>query len=138
MTAEEILYNHKLKNTTCRKQVVEELLEKKSALSENEIKSAFEGPFDRVTFYRTLKTLEQKEVIHRIALNDGTIKYALNGHHHENEHIHAHFHCEKCDEVFCLEEEQTYFHVDLPDKFVKNDVFVVVEGVCAECVVDVS
>ena len=133
MTAEEILNAHDLKNTGCRKFILGELLKSDTALSENEIKDPFPELFDRVTFYRTLKTLEEKDIIHRIVLNDNTVKYALNRHHHDFEEMHSHFHCEKCDDVLCLS-GKTKFEAELPRDFIKREVYVVIEGLCAGCV----
>ena len=70
MNAEQILKYHRLKNTGCRKFIITELLQNDSALSENEIKQALPDLFDRVTFYRSLKTLEEYKIIHRIVLHD--------------------------------------------------------------------
>lgn len=102
MNAEQILKHHDLKNTGCRKFIINELLNIDSALSENEIKQAMPDLFDRVTFYRSLKTLEENNIIHRVVLQDSTVKYALN-----KEVLpkgdHAHFHCIRCDSVTCIE-----------------------------------
>lgn len=132
MTVEEILHSHSLKSTGCRKYILAELLKSASAMSENELKESYPDLFDRVTLYRTLKTLEDTGIIHRIVLNDNTVKYALNKHHHENEALHSHFHCEKCDEVLCLE-GATQFKLELPNEYVIKDVSIVVEGLCANC-----
>ncbi|WP_294068274.1 Fur family transcriptional regulator [Proteiniphilum sp. UBA1028] len=132
MTVEEILHRHDLKNTGCRKFILTGLLQSETALSEEEMKKPFPELFDRVTFYRTLKTLEEKGVIHRIVLNDNSVRYALNGHHPGREPLHAHFHCGKCDEVLCLH-GKTRLDAELPDDFVTREVFVVIEGLCAGC-----
>jgi Fe2+/Zn2+ uptake regulation proteins len=133
MTAEEILHTYDLKNTGCRKYILGELLKNDSAMSENELKESFPDLFDRVTFYRTLKTLEDKNIIHKIVLNDNSVKYALSRHHHEDTNIHSHFHCGRCDEVLCLD-GKARFDVELPKDFIKKEVFVVIEGLCAGCV----
>jgi Fur family ferric uptake transcriptional regulator len=132
MTVDEILHQYDLKNTGCRKFILAELLQSESALSEEEIKKPFPDLFDRVTFYRTLKTLEERGIIHRIVLNDNSVKYALNGHHPDQNRLHAHFHCGKCDEVLCLQ-GKTRFDAELPPDFVSQEVFVVIEGLCADC-----
>ena len=62
ITPEEILQEHDLKNTSCRKYVINRLLDSHTALSEDEIKETFPNLFDRVTLYRTLKTLEEKDI----------------------------------------------------------------------------
>lgn len=132
ITAEKILHKYGLKGTSCRKFIVSRLLESEMALSENEIKGEISDLFDRVTFYRTLITLEESEIIHKIVLNDNLVKYALNKRHHVIGDLHSHFHCEGCDDVFCLE-GKTKFDVELPLGFIQNEVFVVIEGVCASC-----
>ena len=132
MTVEELLYKYDLKNTGCRKYILSELLKSDTAQSESELKGNSDL-FDRVTFYRTLKTLEERGIIHKIVLNDNSVKYALSSDHHEEDHLHSHFHCEKCDEVLCLR-GKTRFDAELPQGFIMHDVFVVIEGLCADCV----
>ena len=131
MDTGQILKLHNLKNTGCRKFIISELLNNDSALSENEIKKALPDLFDRVTFYRSLKTLEEKNIIHRIVLHDSTVKYALN-----NEALpkgeHAHFHCIKCDTVTCLETE-IHAPVAMPKGFSVDSVDVLLEGTCPDC-----
>ena len=132
ITAEKLLHKYCLKGTGCRKFIVSRLLVGELALSENEIKEEVPDLFDRVTFYRTLITLEESEIIHKIVLNDNLVKYALNKRHHVIGDLHSHFHCNGCDDVFCLE-GKTKFDVELPLGFIQNEVFVVIEGVCASC-----
>lgn len=132
ITAEKILHKYGLKSTGCRKFIVSRLLESDIALAENEIKVDYPDLFDRVTFYRTLITLEESEIIHKIVLNDNSVKYALNKHHNEDGNLHSHFHCGVCDDVFCLE-GKTAFDAELPDNFTISEIFVVIEGLCSEC-----
>jgi Fur family ferric uptake transcriptional regulator len=133
ITAEEILRKQDLRSTACRKFIINGLLKSDRAMSENELKGDFHELFDRVTFYRSLITLEDSGIIHKIVLNDNSVKYALNSHHHNENNLHSHFHCEECDEVLCLE-GKTRFEAELPHNFVSRDVFVVIEGFCADCV----
>lgn len=128
---EEILQRNELKNTACRKFIVGELLQSRTAMSEQELKGNSEL-FDRVTFYRTLKTLEEHDIIHRIVLNDNTVKYALTRQKQGDTHVHSHFHCERCDEVLCLR-GKTRFDAELPEGYRQQEVFVVIEGICATC-----
>ncbi len=131
MNAEQILKHHKLRNTGCRKFIINELLKNNMALSESEIKQALPDLFDRVTFYRSLKTLEEKNVIHRIVLNDATVKYALN----KNalfDGDHAHFHCVECNMVTCLDTEiKKPSHI--PQGYSVNTMDVLLKGVCPAC-----
>ncbi|MDR0422515.1 MAG: transcriptional repressor [Proteiniphilum sp.] len=132
MTVEELLQARGLKNTGCRKYILGELLKRESAMSETELKESYPNLFDRVTLYRTLKTLEDRGIIHRIVLCDNSVKYALNRNHHEGSAQHTHFHCGKCDEVLCLK-GTAHFDAELPKGFVLESVIVTIEGVCAAC-----
>lgn len=132
ITVENILHKHGLKGTSCRKFIISRMLDSDVAVSEKDIKGGDGDLFDRVTFYRTLRTLEEHEIIHKIVLNDNTVKYALNNHHGKDESLHSHFHCGVCDDVFCMD-GKTYFEAELPDNFVRHDVYVVIEGICADC-----
>jgi len=131
MDAEQILKHHNLKNTGCRKYILNELLSSDKALSEHEIKHALPDLFDRVTFYRSLKTLEEYNIIHHIILHDSTVKYALNKEAFP-QGDHAHFHCVKCDIVTCLD-MQLPDAPNLPDGFSVNSVEVLLEGICPDC-----
>ncbi|BES60240.1 transcriptional repressor [Dysgonomonas capnocytophagoides] len=78
MNAEQILKEHGVKKTVCRKCIIDKLIESDdTALTENEIKDAFLDLFDRVTFYRSLKTLEEAKVIHHIVTEQHYSKICL-------------------------------------------------------------
>ncbi len=132
MTVEKILRDYNLRSTGCRKLILSELIESQTALAESEMKASFPDLFDRVTFYRTLKTLEDAGAIHKIVLHDNTNKYALSRHLCQQQDVHSHFHCSKCDEVFCLQ-NKIQINIELPEGFVRPSVSMVVEGLCATC-----
>jgi len=132
MQAEDILKHYGLKSTGCRKHIIGQLLDSNVALTENELKDALSADlFDRVTFYRSLKTLEEKNLIHRIVLHDATIKYALNR-QMLDDHNHVHYHCTNCNEVTC---GTTSISEDLysSDNFKVKTADIVLEGLCADC-----
>lgn len=133
MNAEQILKDHGIKKTVCRKCILDKLIESENtALTENEMKDAFLGLFDRVTFYRTLKTLEESKVIHRIVLNDATVKYALSG-HLVLANVHPHFHCIGCDKVTCLDSSIIDKNIHLPVGYSVESAQVLFEGKCPDC-----
>ncbi len=134
MTAEEILKAHKLKGTGCRKHIINELLATEKALSEHEIKSVFPDLFDRVTFYRSIRTLEDAGIIHKIVLSDSTIKFALSV--ESKAHAHAHFHCISCGQVLCIEAEVPA-KITLPKGYSIHTVEVLLEGTCDACTLSV-
>lgn len=133
MSVDEILKTHNIKNTGCRKHILNELMSSRWALSENQIKDTLPDLFDRVTFYRSLKLLEAKNIIHRIVLSDATVKYALNGDTRATINSnHAHFHCTHCGKVICMKNvvDNT---MHLPKDFIIKSVQVLIEGTCSGC-----
>ena len=58
----EILNKHNLKRTSCREGIIQVIINANSALSENEIRERLEGTYDRTTFYRSFKTLEEYNI----------------------------------------------------------------------------
>lgn len=128
-----ILQDHKLRITTCRKEVLRTFLDKKSALSHSDLEEILKEEFDRVTIYRTLKTFLEKDLIHKVLDDSGATKYALCGHgHHSHDHEHVHFKCEKCGRTICIDEIGLP-KVKLPEGFLGKEVNLLVTGVCNKC-----
>lgn len=73
----EVLTNHNLKRTSCREGIIDVIMSKGNALSENEIRELLAGNYDRTTFYRSFKTLEEHKIIHKIVVDNQLVKYAL-------------------------------------------------------------
>jgi Fur family transcriptional regulator, ferric uptake regulator len=123
-----------VRNTAAKTAVVEMMMTSTIALSHGEIFAALQATCDRVTVYRVLDRLIEEGIAHRIALTDGTVKYALcdtcgDGHHHS--HAHLHFNCLSCGSVNCLETEVPT--IVLPRKYKMHDLSLVVNGICAKC-----
>ena len=92
------------RNTTAKTAITEILKESKKALSHSEIHKLTTDLCDRVTIYRILDRLVNDDIIHKIVDLDGTVKYAKCHHSHPVQiHNHAHFSCENCHEITCLE-----------------------------------
>ncbi len=110
------------------------LAEKEAATSLTHIETAF-AKADRTTLYRTLKTFEDKGVVHQIDDGTGIQKYALceTGCNCELEQdLHLHFHCNNCNETICLTEHKIP-HINLPDGYVAEDANLVLKGICEKC-----
>ncbi|WP_289038548.1 transcriptional repressor [uncultured Zobellia sp.] len=110
------------------------LAESETAKTLSDIENAFEKA-DRTTLYRTLKTFEDKAIVHQIDDGTGMTKYALceEGCNCELERdLHLHFHCVNCGETVCLT-EQKIPHINLPEGFVAEDANLVLKGVCDKC-----
>jgi Fur family ferric uptake transcriptional regulator len=100
------------------------------AFSENEIRQELSSACDRVTLYRTIKTLLSKVFIHKIVCEDGVLKYALNESKNDS---HAHFQCTRCEKVFCMRECTIPTPV-LPQEFEPESYQFLVKGNCRKCV----
>jgi len=134
--AVEVLRQHGIRVTEIRKEIVETLLSRDSALSCKEIKELIPGEFDRVTLYRTLNTFVEEGIIHQIAGSEGTVRYALCSsgecatHHHEDRHIH--FLCTGCGQTFCLE-----YHdlpkIEMPTGYKLGSFEISATGLCKSC-----
>jgi len=132
--AENILDHKHISPTPMRQLVLEILLNKKSAVSINEIEKTL-YPADRITIYRTLKTFEQKGLVHKIEDGNNSLKYALcqNDCNDEEHHdIHVHFSCRQCKETFCLPKTQIP-SISLPQEYQPEEISLTVKGICKDC-----
>ncbi len=128
-----LLTQKQIKITPNRKLVLDIFLVKQYALSladlENELPWA-----DRASLYRTLKTFEQKALIHAIDDGDKAVKYALCDDSCEVSHhtIHPHFHCEKCGKTICLSPQDISIP-ELPAHYKIESYSLVINGLCDTC-----
>jgi Fur family ferric uptake transcriptional regulator len=130
MDAKKILQNNNLKRTSCREGIINVVMSANHALSENEIRERLPGNYDRTTFYRSFKTLEQHNIIHRIVVDNQLVRYAIdNSINRKDEHIH--FYCNKCNIVKCIDVSiQKY---SLPEGYKQAETEVVIKGICSDC-----
>lgn len=131
---EKTLQNKSIKPTAMRLLIYKYMAEKEVAVALTDIENAF-AKADRTTLYRTLKTFEEKGIVHQI--DDGTniSKYALcePGCNCELEQdLHLHFHCSNCGETTCLI-EQKIPHINLPYGYIAEDANLVLKGICEKC-----
>ena len=128
------LKDKQIRPTAMRLLVLETLQKQASAVSLQDLEAAFEKA-DRITLFRTLKTFEEKGLVHRIEDGSGSAKYALcadactEEHHHD---LHVHFYCHNCQETFCLPKSKVP-DVPLPERFKAEEVNLLVKGVCGNC-----
>jgi Fur family ferric uptake transcriptional regulator len=116
---EKRLNDNGVRPTAMRILIYKYMAEKEIAVALTDIENVF-AKADRTTLYCTLKTFEQKGIVHQI--DDGThiSKFALcePGCNCELEQdLHLHFHCTNCDETVCLT-EQKIPHINLPDDYI--------------------
>lgn len=123
-----------IRPTAMRLLVLDYLLQQTAAVSLSNLESYFLRS-DRITLYRTLKTFEEKGLVHHIDDGSGAVKYALcpddctTQEHHD---LHVHFFCNQCRETFCLPKSHIP-EITLPSKFKTEEVNLIVKGTCGSC-----
>lgn len=127
-----------LRVTVTRLGVLKALHDSPVPLSAQEIFEKIESQgADRVTVYRTVGSLEEATLLHRMDPGDRIWRYGIlqQDHHH-----HAHFVCDDCGEVRCLEDAT--ISIDFgekskrksgPDKLKVTAQDVYLRGVCEKC-----
>ena len=127
------LENRNIKPTAMRLLVLKQLVESGVALSLKDLESKFERA-DKATLFRTLKTFEEKKLIHSIEDGTGSVKYALceENCECETQDQHVHFHCVKCGETYCLTRSKLP-QTQIPSGFKASSASLVYKGVCPNC-----
>lgn len=122
------------RTTRPRVEILALLLAAPRALShleiENELKRA--PGMDRVTIYRVLDWLVARNLAHRIAGDDRVGRFnAADGEHAGRPH--AHFKCNDCGGVTCLDTGLAAPRVPVPAGFRPQQMELTVKGLCAQC-----
>ena len=123
-----------IRPTAMRLLVFDYLLHQKSAVSLNDLEVNFEKS-DRITLYRTIKTFQEKGLVHQI--DDGTtsIKYALCSSNCSAQvclDLHLHFYCRQCNKTFCLPKTRIP-EIQLPEQYQAEEINLTVKGLCSNC-----
>lgn len=129
---ENILVSKNTKPTSMRILVYDFLASQQAALSLSEIEAHFEYA-DRVTIYRTLKTFEEKGIVHSIQENV-TTRYKLchddcNEETHKDWHLH--FYCKICKQTTCREDY--IFPEHLKGNLRIDEIRFFAKGICENC-----
>jgi len=129
-----------IRPTQMRLKIYKFLKRKQSAVSFSDLKKAFvqksetNKTANRTTFYRNLKTFEDKGLIHQINDGTGVAKFAISDKKAKGKYgidLHMHFHCTVCGKTICLPDRIS--KQNLPDDYEINDVNLVLKGVCKNC-----
>lgn len=130
---DEKLTSRNIRPTAMRELVLDILTQQKMAISLSDLEQNFHKS-DKVTLYRTLKTFEEKKLIHSIDDGTGAVKYALckESCQCQPKDLHIHFCCSKCQHTFCLNDVNIPA-INLPVNFSIETINMVVKGVCAKC-----
>lgn len=132
-TARELIGAHGGRATRTRVAVIELLQASAQPLSHDEMASQLSAAghdFDRVTLYRTLDWLVAQGIAQRIASGERAWRFELR---QTEEHRHAHFHCDHCGQILCLESMSAEPSPILPVGFALARSEWVLHGSCASC-----
>ena len=122
-----------IKPTAMRILVLKAMLEYHSAFSLADIEDVLET-VDKSTLSRTINLFHDKLLIHSIDDGSGSMKYSVCSSDCECRlnQLHVHFHCNRCNNTYCLES----IHippVKLPPGFLLENVNFVMKGYCDMC-----
>lgn len=120
--------------TPARLAVLEILLGSTAALSHHEIEDAIEQrglDVDRVTLYRVLDWLVERDLAHRIAAEDRVWRF--NSVDRLQAGDHAHFHCTQCGQILCLDGPESAAALALPKGYQPERTEITIHGRCPRC-----
>jgi len=120
--------------TPARLAVLEMLLGSTVALSHHELENAIEQrglDVDRVTLYRVLDWLVERDLAHRIAAEDRIWRF--NAVDRLQAGDHAHFHCNQCGEIVCLDGPDSATAFALPKGYQLERTEITIHGRCPRC-----
>jgi Fur family ferric uptake transcriptional regulator len=103
------------------------------ALSHHDVEAALaDAGFDRVTLYRVLDWMERTGLAHRTVDALRVFRYSIAAPNVSLHKTHAHFRCDDCGKVYCLEDIPVASPA-LPAGFSGLAVELRVSGHCARC-----
>ncbi len=132
-SARALIAAHGGRVTRTRIAVIEALQASAHPLSHDEIGAALataDIPHDRVTLYRALDWLVEQGIARRIAGGERAWRFEIQ---RGGEHRHAHFHCDRCGQILCLEDVPAEANPPLPAGFEFDRAELVLHGACADC-----
>ncbi len=128
------LHQAGLRVTRSRLDVIESLVLSPVPSSALDVLGSLSGrSLDRVTVYRTLNSLVEHGLAHRIDPGDRVWRYGLLGEEHNE---HAHFVCDACGNIRCLEDATIRVSIKGSQdserfKVTQRDVYL--HGTCEKC-----
>ena len=136
ITAADLLKNAGLRRTEVREIVLMILKDAGRPLSHQEITSKkIVATFDRVTVYRTLESLQEVKLLHKVLGDDCVWRFCA--HRDDNEKScgggHIHFLCRDCNQISCMPEQPLPW-ITAPKGAKIESKQLLVHGICAKCV----
>lgn len=130
---EKILLDKGIKPTANRNLVLKELSRCTHPVNLAELELALQ-PMDKTSIFRVLDLFAKNELVHVIEDGSRSLKYELcsSSSHHSLSDQHAHFYCEKCGSVYCMD-NISLPRFELPDNFKVKSVNFMLKGICPKC-----
>lgn len=128
-----ILTGKGIKPTANRVLVMKELMRCNHPVSLTDLEQSL-APMDKASIFRVLELFSEKDIIHEIEGGSRSMKYELchgEGHHSVSDQ-HAHFYCEKCDSVYCLD-DVALPDINIPGEYKVKSVNFMIKGLCPKC-----
>lgn len=130
---DKILADRGVRPTANRILVLKELIKSTRPISLADLEMML-YPMDKASIFRVLELFSEKEMLHVIEDGSRSLKYEYC--HSEGSHSvsdqHAHFYCEKCGRLICLE-QTSLPELQVPEGCVVKGVNFMIKGICAEC-----
>lgn len=133
---DQLLKQHGLRKTAFRKEVLSIFLQHEGKAIANTIIEEALVNYDRITLYRTLKSFEEKGLVHIAVDGSDQTKYALCGRDcDEDQHTdtHAHFNCSTCGSTTCLDDLSKRLNELVPHGYKVREFQIAFNGVCKQC-----
>lgn len=133
--AKALIENREGRATRSRIQVLAFLLSQHDAMTHYQIEQKFgeHDKMDRVTLYRVLEWLTDQGLAHKLLSSDRAWRFLANN-NHAHSHQHAHFTCNQCAKVICLDTMPASYVVALPEGYRMQGIDLTVKGLCVSCV----
>lgn len=128
---ENILTGKGVKPTANRMLVLKELERSSHPVSLADLEKSLH-PMDKASIFRVLELFSDKDIIQVIEDGSRSLKYELCCGKDSMSYQHAHFYCEKCGTVVCLENIDLP-SIAIPEKYKVKSVNLMFKGLCSKC-----
>ncbi|MFV0417283.1 MAG: Fur family transcriptional regulator [Dysgonomonas sp.] len=128
-SVKEILHKNNLKGTSARVAILNTIISSEDPLSESDIKKRIHE-IDRVTFYRSIKSLLDTKIIQGMITQGKIIKYTFCHENHSSETA-IRFYCTECQKLTDVEIEAQLPVV--PQGYTEKTCSITITGICKAC-----
>lgn len=130
---EQLLKTHGIRLTANRILIARTLSGLDSPSSMKELEAKIQT-IDKSNIFRTLSLFKDHHLVHQLEDGNDVVRYelCLSCNEEEDDDIHVHFYCERCQHTFCLNDIPVP-QVNLPVGYEQSSVNYMVKGLCPDC-----